>query len=177
MCVLEFYTYLFISKHFNVQHSVSCIKQTSCGIRSYVMLCSLIGFNVFKEPALSIFWVECGGCRFLRNIDSCLSSTWHYFPEVGDLKVGESSLIGRRSGVRTLQDVVSSQGLGFRLLMVLPERISWTGDLRYESGVCKIRRRCGFHHLKMCCFEHASWKFKSTFLSGHVKRVTKTKEI
>jgi len=97
----------------------------------YIMLCNLTDSNVFKEPALSIFGVECGGSRFLRNIDSCLSSMWPYFPEVGDLKVGESSLICRRSVVWILQDVVSSQGLGFRLLMVLPERISWTADLRY----------------------------------------------
>lgn len=48
------------------------------------------------------------------------SSTWHYFPEVSGNKVGESSQLCHRNWVRALQDVVSSQGMGFRLLMVLP---------------------------------------------------------
>ena len=55
--------------------TVSCMKQTRCGIGSVLyMLCSLIGSNVFKKPALSIFGVEHGGSMFHRNIDSCLSS-------------------------------------------------------------------------------------------------------
>jgi hypothetical protein len=56
---------------------------------------------MLKKPTLSIFGVERGGSMFHRNIDSCLSSMWHYFSDVGDLKVGESSLICHRSGVRT----------------------------------------------------------------------------
>ena len=42
---------------------------------------------------------------------------------------------------------------------------------------CMQNKKVWLHYLKMCCFEHASWKFKSTCLPGHEKGVTKTKEM
>jgi hypothetical protein len=42
---------------------------------------------------------------------------------------------------------------------------------------CMQNKKVWFSLFENVLFKHASWKFESMFLSGHEKRVTKTKEM